>query len=183
MVSVDDGDVLRGERVVLRPLTLDDVRPVFEACQDEEIHRWTVTIPWPYTEEHASSWIATHAVQRLEGSAYHFAVVETETNGFSGTISLVRSASARRSAGVGYWTAPWARRRGYATDALRVVVHFSFATTDIDRIRLVTMVGNLASERVAAHAGFEVVAVDEAHAHGVAPGSSYPARIWERCRI
>lgn len=45
-----------------------------------------------------------------------------------------------------------------------------------------TVVGNLASERVAAHAGFDVVAVDEAHAYGVTPGMSYAAHIWERGR-
>jgi RimJ/RimL family protein N-acetyltransferase len=168
--------------VSLRPFTLDDVEPVFEACQDEEIHRWTVTLPWPYTKQHARTWIETHATQRLAGSAYHFAILDTETNSFSGSISLVRSASAPSSAGVGYWTAPWARRRGFATDALRVVVHFSFAATDIDRIRLVTMAGNRASERVAALAGFDLAAVDAAHAYGVAAGMSYPAHIWERRR-
>lgn len=178
----DDRDVLRGALVELRPFTIDDVNPVFEACQDEEIHRWTVTLPWPYTVEHARSWIEAHASQRQAGSAWHFAVVEAETNSFSGAISLERSARAPCSAGVGYWTAPWARRRGYATDALRIVVNFTFDTTDIERIRLVTVVGNLASEGVAAHAGFKVLAVDERHAHGVAAGESYPARIWERRR-
>lgn len=44
-MDTDDGDALWGERVSLRPLTLDDAKPVFEACQDEEIHRWTVTLP------------------------------------------------------------------------------------------------------------------------------------------
>jgi RimJ/RimL family protein N-acetyltransferase len=179
---VGDGDVLRGERVLLRPFTLDDVKPVVEACQDDEIHRWTVTIPWPYTEEHARSWIEAHAMQRRAGSAHHFAVVEAATNSFSGSISLERSAGAPRSAGAGYWIAPWARRRGYATDALRIIVDFAFAATDTDRILLVTMAGNEASEHVAAHAGFEVVGTDEAHSYGVAAGEAYPARIWERRR-
>lgn len=100
--------------------TPDDVGPVFQACQDEEIHRWTVTLPWPYTEQHAREWIEGQAAQRETGAAYDFAVVEAQTDTFSGSISLERSERTPRSAGVGYWIAPWARNRGYATEALGI---------------------------------------------------------------
>jgi hypothetical protein len=47
--------------VTLRAFTSGDVPAVTAACQDPEISRWTATIPWPYDEDHARTWIATHA--------------------------------------------------------------------------------------------------------------------------
>lgn len=178
-MSTEDPEVLTGKRVRLRPFTVDDAQAVADACQDAEIHRWTVTIPWPYTEAHARAWIETHAARRRTGSGHHFAFVDAATNEFGGSISLERRAAEPGSAGVGYWTAALARRRGYATEALSLVVGFAFDRTDIDRIILVTMVGNERSEGVAARCGFEVVGTDDAHTYGAGAGGSYPARIWE----
>jgi hypothetical protein len=59
---------------------LDDVDAVSRACQDEEIHRWTVTLPWPDTADHALAWIQTHPEQSRNGTALHLAVVD-RTNG------------------------------------------------------------------------------------------------------
>jgi RimJ/RimL family protein N-acetyltransferase len=175
--------VLEGYRVTLRPFTLDDVQLVYDACQDEEIHRWTVTLPWPYTEQDAHNWIESHPSRRRSGSSYDFAVVEAGTRSFCGSITLARHANEPRSAGVGYWIAPWARNRGYASEALRLLVQHAFDDTGINRIILITMVGNVASERVAAKAGFEVTGTDDAHRFGVGPGASYAVRVWERRRV
>lgn len=46
--------------VTLGYFTLADVPAVTTACQDPEISRWTASIPWPYEEDHARGWIATH---------------------------------------------------------------------------------------------------------------------------
>ena len=172
--------VLEGDRVALRPFTLEDVQLVHDACQDEEIHRWTVTLPRPYTERDAQAWIESHPSRRRSGSSYDFAVVEAATTSFCGSITLARHANKPRSAGVGYWIAPWARNRGYASEAVPLLVRHAFVAIDIDRIILITMVGNGASERVAAKAGFQVIGTDEAHRFGVGPGASYAVRIWER---
>lgn len=176
------GVALQGARVHLRPFGPDDVGPVVAACQDEEIHRWTVTVPRPYTELHARSWIEGHAERRRAGAAYDFAVVEAGTGLFAGSISLERSRRTPRSAGVGYWIAPWARRRGFATEALSLVARFGFEDADVDRVVLLTMFGNVASEAVARRAGFEVVGTDEVHRVGGAGNESFPVHVWERRR-
>lgn len=173
-------DALCGDKVCLRPFGLDDVDAVTRACQDEEIHRWTVTLPWPYTADHALAWIQTHPEQSRHGTAFHFAVVDRTTGGFCGSISMERSRSVTEQAGFGYWTAPWARNRGFASDALRVLAAWTLEHAAVERLVLVTMIGNVASERVAQRASFAVVGEDPHHAYGVRDGTRYGVKFWQR---
>jgi RimJ/RimL family protein N-acetyltransferase len=73
-----------GPLVSLRQFNLDDVRPVTAACQDPEIFRWTASIPYPYEEEHARSWIAQHDRFWSSGERAPFAIVSSTTGEFLG---------------------------------------------------------------------------------------------------
>ena len=98
----------------LRPFDLDDVTAVTEACQDPDISRWTATIPFPYPEEDARSWISTHGDLWSTGQAAQFAIT-TPTDALLGNLGIQPIDWGDRSAVVGYWVAAWARRRGVAT--------------------------------------------------------------------
>jgi RimJ/RimL family protein N-acetyltransferase len=68
---------------------------------------------------------------------------------------------------VGYWMHPSARGTGIATDAVRLLVrHATIDRLDgglgLRRLTLRTAAGNLASQRVAAKAGFERTGVERA---------------------
>lgn len=71
-----------------------------------------------------------------------------------GEIDLVN-----RSGVAGYWAAPWARNRGATTRALELVCHWGFESLGIETVELMTLPGNVASERVAEKAGFELVGI------------------------
>jgi RimJ/RimL family protein N-acetyltransferase len=107
-------EVVRADRLVLRPYRPDDVEAVHRACQDADIQRWTM-VPSPYTEDDAVEFVTrTTATARAEGRALTTAV---EADGV-----LVGSAGLHFSRGplgpaVGYWIAPWARGHGYAGNA------------------------------------------------------------------
>jgi RimJ/RimL family protein N-acetyltransferase len=141
--------------VELRRFTLSDVSDVTRACQDPEIARWTTTIPWPYEDHHARDWIARHDAAWSGGTFAPFAFCDVTTGTLQGSITLSGIEPERRSAMVGYWAAPWARNRGATTRALRLVCDWGFEHLDLHRMELVTKQGNVASERVAAKAGFE----------------------------
>jgi RimJ/RimL family protein N-acetyltransferase len=88
--------------------------------------------------------------------------------------------SRRRTSGgeIGYWVAPWARGRGIASEAARLLAAQAFAI-GIPRLELRTDQENLASQRVALAAGF----VREGLARGAGQGrdgSRYDQIVWAR---
>ncbi len=54
---------------------------------------------------------------------------------------------------IGYWTAPWARGRGYAAEASAALTAWAFAH-GAHRVQLLADVANLSSQVVAHRAGF-----------------------------
>jgi RimJ/RimL family protein N-acetyltransferase len=87
--------------------------------------------------------------ERAEGRALP-CVVESDGAlvGSAGLTSLVEG-----RVEVGYWTAPWARRRGYATEATVALTDWAF-DHGTSRVLLRAAVGNAASQEVARRAGF-----------------------------
>jgi len=55
---------------------------------------------------------------------------------------------------IGYWIAPWARRRRAATRAVVLLSQWALGNLEMERISLLTFPGNVASEGVAAAAGY-----------------------------
>ncbi len=168
--------VVSDELVGLRYFNLDDVEAITAACQDSEITRWTA-IPSPYTAEFATEFVNLQDGWRADGSAFHFAIVDRKDGGFSGSIGL--DSIKHPPALVGYWVAPWARRRGFATHALRLVTTWAFESRRVESISLVTKIGNAPSERVAAAAGYSFS--DEVPDYGPAEAAErFVVRRWMR---
>jgi hypothetical protein len=55
---------------------------------------------------------------------------------------------------LGYWLGPWARGRGVATRAVKLLARWSFEQLGLERLALHTSSDNLASQAVAGRAGF-----------------------------
>jgi ribosomal-protein-alanine N-acetyltransferase len=95
-------------------------------------------------------------VEREAGAAYGFAIVEGPSPGvIVGVISLsmvVRAAW--QNANVGYWVLASRGGRGYATEAVRLVLGFAFDTLGLHRVQAGVMPGNLRSIRVLEKNGF-----------------------------
>lgn len=140
------------EVILLRPPSPADVPAIAAACTDPEIARWT-TVPAPYMPVHARRFVAqTRRWWQTGRTGAIFAIVERSNGRLVGMIGLEPAEPGL--AEVGYWVAPEARRRGYATRALRLVSTWAFRDPDLVRLELHTLLGNEASGAVAAKAGF-----------------------------
>ena len=140
--------------VTLRRFTLDDVEAVTRACQDPEIPRWTAGIPEPYEAHHAQEWIALHdGFWDHEGRAA-FAFCDARSAELFGSMTLAEVDFTARSAVAGYWAAHWARNRGATTRALTLACRWGFDVLGLKVVNLMTLPGNIASEKVAQKAGF-----------------------------
>jgi RimJ/RimL family protein N-acetyltransferase len=145
-------EVVRTRHLVLRPYRPEDADAVFRACQDADIQRWIGTIPVPYTEDDARSFVGTLAPdERARGTAMMCAV---EFRGeLIGSCGLHALTTGRLGPEIGYWVAPWARGRGHATEAAAGLAQWAF-DHGAPRVHLYTDVANTASQSVARRAGF-----------------------------
>jgi RimJ/RimL family protein N-acetyltransferase len=144
-------EVLRTDRLVLRPYRDDDEDAVHRACQDPEIQRWVTAVPVPYTRRDARAWVGEFAPgERAAGRGLSVAIAAGGR--------LVGSAGAhfvseRFGPEIGYWIAPWARGHGYAAEAARALADWALGR-GAPRVHLVADVRNAASVAVARRAGF-----------------------------
>jgi signal transduction histidine kinase/RimJ/RimL family protein N-acetyltransferase len=143
---------LSDDEVVLRLPRPDDAPAIAAACVDPDIARW-IPVPVPYTPEDAVAFLEAAADGWRTGLELAFAIEERATATLVGMISLQAGATASRAA-LGYWLAPPVRGRGLATRAVRLLAAWAFEDPGLERLELMTLVGNDASGRVALRAGF-----------------------------
>lgn len=153
MVFGSPQPTLRSGDVTVRPLTDDDADPMIAACSDPESIRWT-NIHVPFTRTEAETAIRVFAPgQWARGEGGVFAVAGPSGQ-YAGRIDLHLSYEDPMVGSVGYLIAPSARGRGYATTAVRAVCAWAFENLRLARVEWRAHLGNLASRRVAAKAGF-----------------------------
>ena len=146
---------LADDVVVLRRVREDDVPQLVEACSDPLVKRFTSSIPDPYDEAEARRWIGTHREDERAGVEINFAVADAADDArLLGMVGLHDLAWRDARAATGYWVAPWARGRGVATRACRLVADWALSDLGLARVELLADIDNTASMRVAEHAGF-----------------------------
>ena len=145
-----DDTMLHQNEVVLRPWHPDDAEWYVHA-RDEQVFRWTTERRELTVQETA------HAIQQINDDAnvFAFAIAERGSNELLGSIAMVRDPTKPQIVEVMYWIAPQGRGRGVATQALQLIVAWTFSTLNVDRMLLQTYVDNIPSQRVAKRAGFQ----------------------------
>ncbi|MEU5881315.1 precorrin-2 C(20)-methyltransferase [Spirillospora sp. NPDC047279] len=145
---------LRGERVELRPFSIDDGAALIEVIRAGEDFL-PDNFPAELDAEKLAWWLTTgvHQPHRY-GLAVHLAVVERDSGAFVGTIGLFRVDWSQGTCEVGYGMRPGLRRRGHATEALRLVSAWALRDCGLHRVELRAVTSNFASLRVAEKAGF-----------------------------
>ncbi len=139
--------------VSLRAWSHDDVSWIAEACQDQEIPRWTF-VPSPYTEHDARGFVAAAAQALASGQCAELAVVDAHGGERLGATGLVVIDWDRNAGDVGYWVAAGARGRGVASRALVLLTRWAFDALGLERLELRPHRDNAISRAVARRAGF-----------------------------
>ncbi len=152
---VGDGDVrqVSGDGIVLRGFRRSDADDLVRGCNDPLVQRFLPVLPAPYLPEHAVDWITSQAPAVFAHGGAAFAIADPVTDRLLGGVGVDRLVPERQQGEVGYWVAPWARRRGVATAAARAVAGWA-TDRGLHRLELLTDWANTASQRVAGTAGF-----------------------------
>ena len=132
--------------LTLRPWCEEDAPAVLRACQDAEIQRWLPALPRPYRLAHARAFVRGEAVPDEMSFAF------TVDRVVAGSIGM--SIRPDRIGHVGYWCVPEHRGHGWTARAVLLFATHAFGALGIERLELVAEPANVASQRVAAKAGF-----------------------------
>ena len=134
--------VLTTPRLRLRPPEDADAEALSDGSTPLEVSRWTTRIPHPNPPAAVRRWIAElRAAGRPE-----WLIDDGAPAGMVG-----------RAPDLGYWIAPRAQGRGYATEAAAAVLAAAFAE-GLERVETQVLLGNHGSLRVLAKLGFREVA-------------------------
>ena len=146
---------LANEAILLRPNRQNDIDRLYEAVRESiaEVSLWMAWCHPDYSPEESRDWVESRADAWEHGTEYDFVITDSSDGLFLGGCGLNKIDLDHRRANLGYWVRSGRTRRGVATMATRLLARFGFEQLGLNRIEIVTAVGNQASRRVAEKAG------------------------------
>ena len=137
--------------IVIRPLALDDAEAVQRYASDARVAD-TTTIPHPYPDDGAISYIRKCLDEAAAGTSHTFAIVVDGQ-----VVGAVEIGVVDRAAGLGqcdYALSPSHWNRGIMTRAVAAALRFAFVDLRLTTVRSACLARNPASGRVLAKNGF-----------------------------
>lgn len=154
---------LRTARLILRPYTVDDATQVQRLVGDIRIADTTLTIPHPYPDGAAESWISGHAQAFENGEVITYAITLESTGELLGTVSMIEVQRKHARAELGYWVGVPYWGKGYCTEAVMCLVNFAIEQLEMTRIVARCLARNPASARVMEKAGLTLEGCQRKH--------------------
>ena len=145
--------VLSDGVISLRPARANDAEDITLACQDPQIQQWTL-VPVPYEHSDSLEFLERRSTLESWWASPAWAMTILPSDQWCGEIEL--RLDGEGAAEVGYLVAPWSRRQGLTTRALRLACGWAFSALDIQVITWMSPVGNVASRQAARRAGFRI---------------------------
>jgi RimJ/RimL family protein N-acetyltransferase len=154
---------LRTPHLLLRSIERGDIPAIVRLAGAREIAATTISIPHPYAEGDAQSFLA-HADDGFRaGRSVIFAITISPGAELCGAVGLA-IAPAHERAELGYWMGVPYWGRGFATEAAGAVMAFGFETLRLHRIFASHFAGNIASKRVLEKIGMRHEGMSPQHA-------------------
>ena len=161
----------RTKRLTLRPGWPEDAAAVTQAIGHEKVVRMLARAPWPYRLADAETFLS-----RRRPPHDAFFLILSHEEGYPRPIGGIGLAREEGRHVLGYWLAPEAWGRGYATEAGRAVVAIARDALRLKRIHASHFVDNPASGRVLGKLGFRPTGKVEGH-YSAARGGIAPSRL------
>ena len=156
--------MIETKRLIIRRFTPKDANDVYEACNDFEMVKTTLGLPWPYTKEMAEGWISKVQEREQDGSSYEYAICFKENpNKVIGCVSLMDIHPRAKRAEMGYWVARKFWKQGVATEAAKAMLDFGFDKLDLHSVVARYFDINPASGRVMEKCGMTYVGTIREH--------------------
>jgi [ribosomal protein S5]-alanine N-acetyltransferase len=143
--AVAGAPVLRTTRLVLGRFLPEDASELQRLAGERAIADTTLSIPHPYTLDHALAWIGTQRREAVRRRSANFAVRVPSGPSLVGCVGLRDIDPEHLQAELGFWIGREWWGSGYATEAAREVVRYAFDQLGLNRIYAHHMVRNPAA--------------------------------------
>lgn len=147
--------VLESPRLILRQITLEDCKDLQHYMTDPLVKSHTFFEPQTMLFPARLFRYFTECYETLRD--LHFAIELKQTSQVIGVCSLQYWDRVKGKARLGYLLSPPCWRQGYATEAARALIQFSFESLELGRIEARCSRDNPASERVLQKCGMAYV--------------------------
>lgn len=149
MPKIIETPTLTTERLVLRPLTLDDAPALQKLFNNWNIiQHLNENVPWPYPDDGAYTFFRDDALPRMENLK---AMIWTITLD-SAPIGLIEYRAEPKfetdQENRGFWIGEPYWNKGYITEAVTAVNDFVFFDLGVEKMTLDNFKGNIASRRI-----------------------------------
>ena len=145
---------LVGDKVRLRPIREADAEDAYRLFTDDRVFSQMAGESSGSLDEQREFYRG-RAERLRTGESYSLAIEEVARPGLIGGISAYPRLHPQQI-DIGYWLGVPYWNKGYVTEAVRLVCHFSFVYLDAARAYATVFVGNIGSRRVLEKNGFSV---------------------------
>ena len=135
------------ERLLLNQAKPSDIPDIVRFAGNKKLVEHTRTMPHPYFEEDAISWLHMANEGFKNGTQYIMAIRLKSNESFMGGIGLTLDLVNNR-AELGYWVAEPFWNKGFATEAVGAIIKYGFEELNLNKIIAVYLPTNEASGKV-----------------------------------
>ncbi len=146
----------------LRKFVLDDAKDVTTLCNNINLYKNTLYLPYPYEKKHAIDWINGHQEAFEKKIRYELAVTLKESNVLVGAISISHNQRFQHGE-LGYWIGEPYWNKGIASEASLALINFAFNHLQYHRIYAHHFACNPASGKVMMKCGMNFEGILKEH--------------------
>jgi len=146
---------LETERLILKPLSIDDTEVIFNEILNNKDTLYF--LDWPYCEnmDESKKYVQILIDNANSKKLYIWSLFEKDTNTFIGCVNLCNYDVNKRMAEIEYVAVRSARGKGYVPEANRKVIDYLINECGLYRIEAVCNVENIASSKVLEKSGMK----------------------------
>lgn len=162
MIYDNQKKTITTERLLLRLFLKSDAEAVTKLCNNYNIYKNTLYLPYPYVTQDALLWIEHHLENFNANKSYEFAVTDKETGELYGAIALSHN-QAFHHGEIAYWIGEEYWGHGYATEAAQAILQFAFKEKQYHKVFARYFQSNPASGRVLQKLGMKQEGILKEH--------------------
>lgn len=146
---------LETKRMILRDFRLSDLADLVLGLNNYNIYRWTLHVPYPYTEEEGIRFLELEEKRQKSAERTNFKFALTIDDKVIGSIRVEKMSG--ESLEIGYWLAEPMWGKGLMTEVVLVVCNWAFDYFKAKQITAYTFAENLPSQNVLVKSGFKKI--------------------------